>query len=594
MPRIVLPPLSQLDCVALDSRRLGVGRLAVAGVVIWLVGALFGTAVAALWGCAVLACEGWMWLATWPHARGRALTRIDRLGYMGSALAGCATWLALGVLFWLAPDTGSRFLALLVWGALLVNAISFAFRSQLAFVMFAAPVCSVMILTPALAPKFAGLQQAAAVFGVVLLTAYAVVSAGRNIRAARTLAETTEALERARAAAESANAAKSEFLATMSHEIRTPLNGVIGMAQAMGRDPLPAVQRERLAVIRQGGETLLNLLNDLLDLSRIEAGRLELEDGVVDLADQARGAREAFAAVAADKDLLITLTVAPEAEGAWRGDPTRLRQVLYNLVSNAVKFTSSGEVAITLAVEAGQVMVAVRDTGPGIPADRLGALFQKFVQADASTTRQYGGSGLGLAICRELVERMGGTIAVKSRVGEGSVFTVRLPLVRAEAAAPAAGASSLEPASSEPCAAADHEGLRVLAAEDNPMNQVVLRTLLGQLGVAVEIVADGAAAVDAAARGGWDLILMDVQMPVMDGPTAARRIRQDERAKGATPTPILALTANAMAHHQAEYRAAGMDGFAAKPIQVAELVAAMEAALAVASEGGANVAGAVG
>ncbi len=224
-------------------------------------------------------------------------------------------------------------------------------------------------------------------------------------------------------------------------------------------------------------------------------------------------------------------------------------------------------------------MVArVSDTGPGITPDRLGALFEKFLQADASTTRQFGGSGLGLAICRELAELMGGAITVSSIVGEGSTFTLRLPLKRAGASEAASGPVDLSAAEAH-CA-----GLRVLAAEDNPMNQMVLRTLLGQLGVELEIASDGAAAVAAASRGGWDLILMDVQMPVMDGQTAARAIRADEQARRLAHTPILALTANAMVHHQAEYRAAGMDGFVAKPIQVSELVAAMEGALAGANQ----------
>ncbi|MGA0601113.1 ATP-binding protein [Caulobacter sp. KR2-114] len=588
MTRIVFPPLEQLDLVALDSRKLGVGRLAAACVVILLVLAMFGQRAAGLWGAGVLAAEGWMWLATGPHARGRPLTRWNRLGYMASALSGCSVWLALSVMFWNAEPLGGRFLALLVWAALLANAISFAFRSPLAFGMFTAPVCAVMVASPLIWPKFTGPVQLATVFGVCLFTIYAALSGGRNISAARLLARTTADLERARAAAEAANAAKSEFLATMSHEIRTPLNGVIGMAQAMAREDLPQMQRERLAVIRQGGETLLRLLNDLLDLSRIEAGRLELEDGVIDMAAAARDAQDAFMALAADKDIHFVLDIAPQAAGAWRGDPTRVRQILFNLVSNAVKFTARGAVRVALAVDGADVVATVADTGPGIPAERLGALFEKFVQADASTTRQYGGSGLGLAICRELAELMGGTITAASVGGEGSTFTLRLPLRRAERAAPAAVAA-LAPADEAEC-----EGLKVLAAEDNPMNQTVLRTLLEQLGVSLEIVGDGAAAVRAAACGGWDLILMDVQMPVMDGPSAARAIRAEEATAGAPRVPILALTANAMAHHQAEYAAAGMDGFVAKPIQVSELVAAMERVLDGGGEAGARAVRAVG
>ncbi|MCC7266023.1 MAG: response regulator [Caulobacteraceae bacterium] len=455
-----------------------------------------------------------------------------------------------------------------------MNSISFAFRAPLAMVVLASPVAATMLVTPWTGSGFDGPNHALAVVGLVIFVAYAAISAQRNVTAAQSLAQATDDLAAAREAAEAANIAKSQFLATMSHEIRTPLNGVIGMTQAMEREPLPEPQRERLGVIRKGGETLLTLLNDLLDLSRIEAGRLELEDGVIDIAEIARGARDTFQALAVDKDVHLELAIAPQAEGFWSGDPTRVRQVLHNLVSNAVKFTAKGEVRIAATREGGALRIAVSDTGVGIPPEALPQLFEKFHQADASTTRKFGGSGLGLAICRELAGLMGGALTVESRLGFGSTFTFTLPAEPREA--PAA-------VDTQPLAPAAPLALRVLAAEDNPMNQLVLRTLLGQLGVELEIAEDGAAAVQAAREASWDLILMDVQMPVMDGPAATRAIRAAEAAAGAPRTPILALTANAMAHHEAEYRAAGMDGLVAKPVQVDHLVAAMENALSPAS-----------
>ncbi|MDP3854090.1 ATP-binding protein [Phenylobacterium sp.] len=391
-------------------------------------------------------------------------------------------------------------------------------------------------------------------------------------RSERRLKVVNARLKRARDEANAANAAKSAFLATMSHEIRTPLNGVLGMAQAMTRDELPEHQRERLTVIRQAGETLLALLNDLLDLSRIEAGRLDLEDGLVDVGALMLGAQATFTTLASEKDVSFTLNVAPDAAGVWRGDPTRVRQVVYNLISNAVKFTGRGEVAVSVAHDVANLVFEVTDTGPGIAADRLGKLFQKFVQEDASTTRRFGGSGLGLAICRELAGLMGGEITVRSKVGEGSVFTVRLPLVRAEGAAPVASAVEAGPA-------AGIGELKILAAEDNPMNQLVLKTLMAQLGVNVRCVDDGQAAVEASAAEAWDVILMDVQMPVMDGPTATRLIRQRELEQGLRRTPIIALTANAMAHHQVEYLAAGMDVLVPKPLELDRLLSAIQTAL---------------
>jgi CheY-like chemotaxis protein len=224
-------------------------------------------------------------------------------------------------------------------------------------------------------------------------------------------------------------------------------------------------------------------------------------------------------------------------------------------------------------------VLLVSDTGIGIAPDRQAALFDRFVQADASTTRRFGGTGLGLAICRELVELMGGEIGVESALGEGSTFTVRLPLARAEAGALAKARAELAEAPAA-TAVSQHRKLRILAAEDNPTNQLVLQTLLGQLGAHVLVVEDGQAAVEAYGSGAWDLVLMDVQMPRMDGPTAARAIRAVERAIGRPRTPILALTANAMAHQTEEYVAAGMDSVIAKPIQVEQLIAGIEAALA--------------
>ncbi len=576
VPRLPLA-LSQLDAVAVDSRRLIPARMATAAVVVAMAAATLDLTRALIWGVAIFACEGLTWVTTGPFARGGPVGRATRLAYMGTALFGCATWLALSLMYWTDPEPGTEFLALLIWCALLLNAISFAFRSNLTLLMFAAPVSATMITAPILIPRFAGAHHAMSVFGLVILAAFSAISAGRNVRAARALAETGEALKQARTDADAANAAKSAFLATMSHEIRTPLNGVLGMAQAMARDPLPPRQKERLDVIRQGGEILLALLNDILDLARIETGRLDLEDATVNLAALVRVAQATFAAQAADKGVQLRLEISPQATGGWRGDPTRVRQILFNLVSNAVKFTAEGSVTIALDHTQDGVVVAVTDTGPGIPAQSLPTLFDRFVQVDASTTRRFGGSGLGLAICRELAERMGGRIEVRSALGEGSTFTLTLPMERAASPAdPIDAPVEAPPDVSVPDRAGE---LRVLAAEDNPMNQLVLRTLLEQVGVKPTFVGDGAQAVDAWAGGTWDLILMDVQMPVMDGPEAARAIREAERSQGRARTPIVALTANAMAHQHAEYLAAGMDQVVAKPLQFAELLGAMSKVL---------------
>jgi PAS domain S-box-containing protein len=403
---------------------------------------------------------------------------------------------------------------------------------------------------------------------------------GEVVRIVGAMQNTTErkraeqALVKAKDEAEAATRAKSAFLATMSHEIRTPLNGVLGMAQAMERDELSDRQRERLDVIRQSGEALLAILNDVLDLSKIEAGKLELEQTEFDLAELARGAHATFAATAQAKGLKFQLTVAPAARGTYLGDSVRVRQILYNLVSNALKFTGQGHVKVAVGRRHGMLTLQVTDTGIGIAPDKLAALFQKFEQADASTTRRFGGTGLGLAICRDLAEMMGGAIAAASKPGKGATFTVELPLTKLASAPARARRTHRADAGVAP----EGRPLRVLAAEDNAMNQLVLKTLLAQVGVEPVIVADGRAAVDAWAREPWDLILMDVQMPDMDGPTATAEIRAREAAEGRARTPIVALTANAMDHQVAEYRAAGMDGFVGKPIEASRLYAAVQAA----------------
>ncbi len=396
------------------------------------------------------------------------------------------------------------------------------------------------------------------------------------------------ALVQAKEQAEAANQAKSTFLAIMSHEIRTPLNGVLGMAQAMAVDTLNTIQRQRLDVIRQSGETLLAILNDVLDLSKIEAGKLELEEAEFNIDEVARGAHAAFTAIAQKKGLSFDLSVEEGARGVYLGDSTRVRQIVYNLVSNALKFTEEGQVRVVVSRADDSLTIKVSDTGMGIAPDRLAHLFEKFEQEDASTTRRFGGTGLGLAICRELASLMNGSISAESTPGKGSTFSVVLPLRRVgDAGAPAAPVSIEEPQDTDLNAPA----LRILAAEDNTVNQLVLKTLLHQIGVDPTVVDNGVKALEAWEAGEWDVILMDVQMPELDGPSATRLIRQREAATGRARTPIIALTANAMSHQVAEYTACGMDGFVAKPIEIGRLFTALQSVLGeAASEDQAQVA----
>jgi PAS domain S-box-containing protein len=392
-------------------------------------------------------------------------------------------------------------------------------------------------------------------------------------------------VQRARDAAEAANRAKSEFLANMSHEIRTPLNGVMGVASALGRTELSDQQHEMVGLITSSAETLESLLSDVLDLARIESGRLELKSEAFDLAQSVRDVGALFEPSARAKGLAFAVEVSMAAEGLFTGDAPRLRQVLSNLVSNAVKFTAEGGVRICLDAQPGesgaQVSLSVADTGIGFDAEAGERLFERFEQADGSITRRYGGTGLGLAISRSLAEAMGGRLEATSRPGRGSTFTLELELPRAsQASAEGVSASDAE----EP--PADLSRTRVLLAEDHPTNRRVVELILGAAGVALTCVENGAEAVEAWAEGDFDLILMDMQMPVMDGLTATRLIRERESGLGLGRTPIFALTANAMPEHARASSESGADGHLTKPISTQALLRAVaDAAPALAPPG---------
>jgi len=392
----------------------------------------------------------------------------------------------------------------------------------------------------------------------------------------RDLRASLEALTLARDAADQANSAKSLFLANVSHEIRTPLNGIAAMAELMEIGDLSDVQRERLVVMRQSTETLSIILNDLLDLSKIEAGKMTLDGRAFDLADMARSVERSFAAVAEGKGLAFAVQVDESAQGSWNGDPDRLRQICNNLVSNAIKFTAHGRVTLDVkSKDGGGIELSVTDTGIGIDLDKAHHLFESFVQADASTTRKYGGTGLGLSICRELAELMGGTISVASQVGAGARFIVAVPLTRA-----AKAVSIPQPEETPPNSTVGRK-LRILAADDNATNRKVVGSILSVLDVDLFQAHDGHEALENFKAARFDLVLMDIQMPVMDGVTASRKIREFELEAGIPRTPILALSANAMEHQILDYLQAGMDGHVSKPIEIARLFSAIHEVLEV-------------
>lgn len=388
-----------------------------------------------------------------------------------------------------------------------------------------------------------------------------------------------ERLRKARDEARDADRAKSEFLATMSHEIRTPLNGVIGMAQVLSSSRLEPEQQEHLKVLTESSEILLGLLNELLDFAKIESGRMTLEVQSVALSQFLAPIAEHWRRVTVAKGLRFHTRVAPDADANVVCDPVRLRQVLDNLLNNAVKFTDAGSVALdvrqTLAAGTASLRFEISDTGIGINPDRLIDIFNPFIQADSSITRRFGGTGLGLAICKKLVNLMKGEIGVESAPGEGARFWIELP--RRDATM----TPSSREAVAEAAAVAAPASLDVLVAEDNLMNQKVIQTILAALGHQTTVAPNGREAIRLLETRDFDVVLMDLHMPVMDGLAATRAIRA--RNDRLAATPIIGLTASVMSQDRDECLAAGMNEFVTKPIKIDTLAKSLGEVMAKAS-----------
>ncbi|MEE2690745.1 MAG: ATP-binding protein [Pseudomonadota bacterium] len=566
--------ISGLAATAQTRRRELRTRLVIAVIgaaILWLVG---NPAYAFCWLVSVIVSQivdSRVWIPYRDAARRAPLTRGEWIALCASSAQASLIYSGFPVMMWyLWGAPGQIFAALWLCGALLHVTLHMHHERRTFFAaitphaLYFLGLPAISLVTGAEPGRWGA---AAILLATVLYLAHLAVAFRQHRAVSQILRSEREYALARQAAAEEASRSKSTFLATMSHEIRTPMNGVLGMAEALENSGLTPEQAHKLRIIRESGDLLLAILNDILDFSKIEANRIEFETAPFRFADIARKVESLHSLKAREKGLDFSVDIAGSCEKPRLGDPHRIVQILHNLVSNAVKFTHRGGVFIRInAGEADRCVIEVADTGIGMTPEQAGRIFDPFAQADTTTARRFGGTGLGLSIAEGLARSMGGSINVVSELGHGSRFIVVLPLPLAEETA--------EPNETAGQTGARPQGrpARILAAEDNAVNRAVLHALLAPMGHRIDFAEDGEGALDAFSREVYDVVLMDISMPGMDGVEAMRRLRaiEDKRGDGAR-APVIAVSAHAMRQQIEDYLAAGFDGYVTKPVTAAKL-----------------------
>nr|WP_315051580.1 ATP-binding protein [uncultured Brevundimonas sp.] len=558
------------QAVAQTRRRELKARVGLAGFIALTAWMMAPSGWPAIWLLAVAVGQAVDWLAFRPlmeEGRGRPDARS-----LAACCLSCAVnstiYSSISIYLWGAGETGMVIGSVLIAGALLhvtlhlnsVRLILLASVTPHALYFLGLPVCrAILTNTP---------QDYLIAIGCVLYMTHLLVAVRQSAATTKALQQANATATEERNRAEVASAAKSDFLAVVSHEIRTPMNAVMAAATLLDRSRLRPEQREQVGMLKDAGEVLVGLLNDVLDFSKIEAGKMQIEPTTTDVREKLKGLKSLWEPRADANGVAIRLILSPDFPSGLCIDALRLQQILFNLLSNAVKFTQQGEVTVQAEwmAEGSTLRIRVSDTGCGIPADRLPLIFNSFEQVDAGVTRRYGGTGLGLAISKRLAELMGGALAVDSHVGVGTTFELTLP---SEAVA------AVDEMEEQAEAEADLSNLSILAVDDHPVNRKIVAMLLEPFGCRLSFAEDGAEAVALARDVPFDIILMDMQMPVMDGISATRAIRVEGANR---QTPVIALTANALDVHRQAWLAVDVDNFLTKPIDPAALVSTLERA----------------